>query len=51
MVRIVVDPRLVARVSNFQPSRRRAEQRARRWVLRELNRLDEERRTSTDERR
>jgi IS4 transposase len=49
MMRTVVDPRLVARVPSFQLSRRRAEQRARRWVLRELDRLDEERRTSKDD--
>ena len=51
MMRTIVDPRVAARVPTFQPCRRRAEQRARPWVLRELDRLDEERRTSKDEKR
>jgi hypothetical protein len=40
MMRTLVDPRVSARVSIPSTHRRRMEQRARRWVLRELDRLE-----------
>ena len=48
-MRTLVDPRL-ARLPVASPRRRQAEQRARRRILRELDRLDEQRRASHDER-
>ena len=44
MLRTLVDPRVTARAPVPSPYRRRVEPRARRWVLRELDRLDEKRR-------
>jgi hypothetical protein len=44
MTRMVLDSRAAARIPVSLANRRRAEQRARRWVLRELDRLDEQRR-------
>lgn len=49
MMRKLLDPRLMARVPLSSGNRRRAEQRARRWVLRELDRLDEQRMRPKDE--
>ena len=43
MIRMDLDPRATARVP-VSLAKRRAEQRARRWVLRELDRLGEQRR-------
>ena len=50
-MRILVDPRLVTRVPVSFFNRRRAEQRARRQILRKLDRLDEQRMASQDVRR
>jgi hypothetical protein len=50
MTRMVLDTRAAARVPVSPANKRRAEQRARRWVLRELDRLDEQRREPKTER-
>jgi hypothetical protein len=49
-MRTRMDPRPATRVPVSSLRRRRAEQRARRQVLRRLDRLDEERRAAQDER-
>ena len=48
-MRTLVDPRVTARGRVPPVSRRLIEDRARRWVLRELDRLDEKRRAQKDE--
>jgi hypothetical protein len=49
MMRMLVETRPPSRVPPIHAARRRAEQRARRWVLRELDRLGEERRSLKEE--
>jgi hypothetical protein len=50
MTRTLVDHRPTHRAPTRASSRRRAEQRARRWVLRELDRLDHRKSAKDDHR-